>query len=378
MQREFFFFLSIIGMHSQMGKNRKKVIVMKKIVALFMVSLLTLGLIAGCSAVPQETQTTPAASPTATEAVVPTAESTAVPEEAVTIRLGGLTGPTSMGMVKLLSDAENGTTQNTYEFTLAGSADELTPKLLAGELDVLAVPLNLGAILYNNTQGAVQLLAVSTLGVIYIVEKGGETISSIEDLQGATIYATGRGSTPEYALAYLLAQHGLDINEDVTVEWKSEPTEAVAAMANQDHAVAMLPQPYVTVAQTQIEDLRVALDLTQEWEALDNGSTLITAGLLVRTEFAQQHPQAIAKFMEEYEASTEYVNANVAEAAQLVEHYNIVKAAIAEKAIPYCNIVYIAGQEMKDAVPGYLTVLYDQNPKAVGGTLPGDSFYYAP
>ena len=296
-------------------------------------------------------------------------------EEKTAIRLGGLKGPTSMGMVKLLDDAENGLTKNAYEFTMAGSADELTPKILKGELDILAVPANLGAILSKNSGGAVQMLAVNTLGVIYIVEKGGETVQTIEDLRGKTVYATGKGSTPEYALTYLLSQHGLDVSTDVTVEWKSEPTEVVAQMATEEASVAMLPQPFVTVAAGQLENLRIALDLTKEWEALDNGSQFVTAGLIIRKEFAEANPDAVKTFLEEYAASTAYANEAPAEAAQLIEKYGIVKAAVAEKAIPYCNIVCIAGEDMKQMVSGYFEVLFAQNPKAVGGELPGDDFY---
>lgn len=296
-------------------------------------------------------------------------------EEKTAIRLGGLKGPTSMGMVKLLDDAENGLTKNAYEFTMAGSADELTPKILKGELDILAVPANLGAILSKNSGGAVQMLAVNTLGVIYIVEKGGETVRTIEDLRGKTVYATGKGSTPEYALTYLLSQHGLDISTDVTVEWKSEPTEVVAQMATEEASVAMLPQPFVTVAAGQLENLKIALDLTKEWEALDNGSQFVTAGLIIRKEFAEANPDAVKTFLEEYAASTTYANEAPAEAAQLIEKYGIVKAAVAEKAIPYCNIVCIAGEDMKQMVSGYFEVLFAQNPKAVGGELPGDDFY---
>ncbi len=296
-------------------------------------------------------------------------------EESVTIRLGGLKGATSMGMVKLLDDAENGLTESEIEFTMATAADELSPLLLKGEMDIIAVPANLGAILYNNSEGAVQFAAINTLGLIYITEKGGETIQSVADLKGKTIYATGKGSTPEYALKYLLSQNGLDPEKDVTIEWKSEPTEVVATISAEDQAVAMIPQPFVTVAQTQVEDLRVALDLTAEWEALDNGSRFITAGLVVRKAFAEEHPEALATFLSEYAASTAYVNENAADAAQLIEKYDIVKAAIAEKAIPYCNITYIDGEEMKTALEGYLGVLFEQNPQSVGGTLPGEDFY---
>ena len=295
--------------------------------------------------------------------------------EGTTIRIGGLKGPTSMGMVKMLSDGQAGQTVNTYEFTMAGSADELTPKLLQGELDILAVPVNLGAILHNNSDGAVQMLAVNTLGVIYMVEKGGETVTDWESLKGQTIYATGKGSTPEYALNFLLEQYGLEAG-DVTVEWKSEPSEVVAQMAAQDHVIAMLPQPFVTVAQGKFPDLKIALSLTESWDALDNGSQFITAGLIVRTQFAQENPEAVAAFLEEYAASTQFINENVAEGAQLVGEFGIVEAAVAEKAIPYCNIVCISGSEMMDMTTGYLQTLFDQNPQAVGGQMPGEAFFY--
>ncbi len=298
------------------------------------------------------------------------------PAERVTIRLGGLKGPTSMGMVKLLDDAENGGGQNDYTFTMAASANELTPQLVQGELDVLAVPANVAAILYNQTEGGVVTLAAGTLGVLYIVEKGGETVTDITSLNGKTIYATGKGATPEYALTYLLAQHGLTLGEDVQVEWKSEPTEIVAQMAQEDSAVAMLPQPFVTVAMGQVEGLRVALDLNATWDALDNGSRLITSVLVARKEFADAHPAALAAFLEDYSTSTDYANSDPAGAAVLVEKYGIVKAAVAEKALPQCNLVCITGVDMKVAVSGYLQTLYDLKPEAVGGTMPADAFYW--
>ena len=295
----------------------------------------------------------------------------------VTIRLGGLKGPTSMGMVKLLDDAEKDLTTNKYEFTMAGSADELTPRFLKGELDILAVPANLGAVLYNNSNGAVKMIAINTLGVIYICEKNGNSINSLADLKGKTIYATGKGSTPEFALRYLLAENGLDMDKDVTLEWKSEPTEVVALMASKDTAVAMLPQPFVTVAGNQLADLRVALDLTKEWDSLNNGSQFITAGLIARNDFLEANPDATAAFLKEYAASTAFANENIPEAAALVEKYNIVKAPIAQKAIPFCNIVCITGDEMKNSVSGYLEVLFNQKPAATGGKLPAEDLYWS-
>lgn len=296
-------------------------------------------------------------------------------EEPAVIRLGGLKGPTTMGLVQLLDSAEKGTTENKYEFTMAAAADELTPGLLKGELDILAVPANLGSVLYNKSGGSVQALAVNALGVLYVVEKGGETVQSLKDLAGKTIYATGKGTTPEYVLTYLLSQHGLTLGQDVQVEWKSEPTEVVAQMATEETAVAMLPQPFVTVASTQLEGLRTALDLTAEWNALENGSQLVTAALIIRKAFAEEHPEEVKKFLSEYAASAAFANEHPEDAAQLIEKYGIVKAPIAQKALPFCNIVCIEGAEMERILSGYLQVLFDQNPAAVGGAMPGADFF---
>ena len=309
-------------------------------------------------------------------------------EESVTVRVAALKGPTAMGMVKLMSDsdaaAESGeeTTGNTYEFTLAASADEVTPKLMQGELDIACVPANLASVLYNRTGGGIVTLAVNTLGVLYIVENG-NAIQSMADLAGKTIVASGKGSTPEYALRYLLSENGIDPDTGVTIDWKSEHSECVAALASGAATIAMLPQPFVTVAQTQLPDLRVALDLTEEWDALDNGSALLTGVVVARADFVEEHPAAVEEFLTSYAESVEWVNANTAEAAELIGGYDIVDAAVAEKALPYCNIVCITGSEMKDMLSGYLQVLFDAAPASVGqdaetgeGGLPGDDFYY--
>lgn len=358
---------------------------MKRIFSLLLCAALVCGMLAGCAAPVEDavTESTPdSVVESVTESTPAESVTESLPEEDITlfegmeIRLGGMKGPTTMGMVKLLEDAEAGTTINDYDFTIAAAADELTPLLIQGKMDIAAVPVNLASVLYNKTEGAIQMLAVNTLGVLYVVEKGGETVNSIADLEGKTIFATGKGTTPEYSLTYLLAQHGLTIGEDVTVEWKSEPTEVVSAMATMDNAVAMLPQPFVTVAGTQLEGLRVALDLTAEWNALDNGSSLVTGCLVVRREFAEANPEAVAAFLNEYAASTEYANTNPAETSVMVEKYGIVKAPIAEKALPKCNIVCLTGTDMTAAAEGYLNVLFEQNPQAVGGALPGADFWY--
>ena len=309
-------------------------------------------------------------------------------EDPVTVRVAALKGPTAMGMVKLMSDsdaaAESGeeTTGNTYDFTLAASADEVSPKLMQGELDIACVPANLASVLYNRTDGGIFTLAVNTLGVLSSVDNG-NSVQSRADLAGRTIAASGKGSTPEYALRYLLSENGIDPDTGVTIDWKSEHSECVAALASGAATIAMLPQPFVTVAQTQLPDLRVALDLTEAWDALDNGSALLTGVVVARADFVEEHPAAVEEFLTSYAESVEWVNANTAEAAELIGGYDIVDAAVAEKALPYCNIVCITGSEMKDMLSGYLQVLFDAAPASVGqdaetgeGGLPGDDFYY--
>ena len=291
--------------------------------------------------------------------------------------IAALKGPTAMGLVKLMQESENGETSgNDYTFTLAGSADEVTPALIKGELDMACVPANLAAVLYNKTEGALEVLAVNTLGVLYIVENG-ESVQSIADLKGQTIVAAGKGSTPEYVLRYLLSENGIDPDNDVTIDWKSEHSECVAAMASGQATIALLPQPFVTVAQSKIEGLRMALDLNAEWDALDNGSGLITGVIVARREVVEENPAAVNGFLKEYAASVDWVNANTADAAALIGEYGIVDAAVAEKALPYCNIVCLTGADLLEALPGYLEVLYNADSAAVGGEMPDNSFYFA-
>ncbi len=288
------------------------------------------------------------------------------------VRVGALKGPTAMGLVRMMSD------DGVNSYTLAGSADELTPKLIKGELDIACVPANLAAVLYNKTEGQIVTLAVNTLGVLYIVENGGEAVQSMADLKGKTLVAAGKGSTPEFGLRYLLEQSGLDPDKDVTVDWKSEHAECVAALAAGTADLALLPQPFVTVAQGKLGNgLRVALDLTAEWDALDNGSAMITGVAVARRDFVEQNPELVDMFLKEYAVSVDWVNENTAKAAELVAANGIIEsAAIAEKALPHCNIVCLTGQEMFEKLSGYLQVLAAAAPESVGGALPRDGFFY--
>ena len=296
-------------------------------------------------------------------------------ETPVTVRVAALKGPTAMGLVKVMHDDPHSALGPSYEFTLAGSADEVTPALIQGELDAACVPANLASVLYNQTEGEIVTLAVNTLGVLYLVEKG-NAVQSLADLKGKTIVAAGKGSTPEYALRYLLQESGIDPDGDVVIDWKSEHSECVAALASGAATIALLPQPFVTVAESKIEDLRMALDLNQEWDALDNGSGLITGVVVARKAFVEEHPTAVATFLDDYAASVDWVNENTADAAAFIGEYGIVDAAVAEKALPYCNIVCITGGEMKEKLSGYLQVLLEGNPKSVGNAVPEDGFYY--
>lgn len=299
-----------------------------------------------------------------------------MPSGSETIHVAALKGPTAMGMVDLMDKAEQGTlTDYTYDFEIAAAADEVTPKLIQGQVDIAAVPANLASVLYNNTDGGICVLAINTLGVIYIVEND-DTVSDLRDLKGRTIYASGKGATPEYALNYILAQNGIDPEKDLTIEWKSEHAECLSALLAEESAVAMLPQPFVTTAQTKSDKIRVALDLTEEWDKLGSDSALLTGVVVARKSFVEQNPDAVEAFLKHYEASVDYVNKNVEDAADLIEKYDIVPAAVAVKAVPDCNIVFITKETMKQKLSGYLEVLSEQNPKAIGGALPADDFYY--
>ena len=356
---------------------------MKRLLSMVMAAAMALSLAACGGAGASSTASSQAASsaPASSQAesvpassAASASENTAASGEAM--RIAGLQGPTTMGMVKLMKDQES-MESPLYNVTMYGAADEIVPLLTKGELDAAAIPANLAATLYQKTEGKIQVAAVNTLGVLYVVTTGDE-VASVADLAGKTIYSTGKGTTPEYVLNYILTENGIDPAKDVTIEYKSEATEVLATLQSAgEGAVAVLPQPYVTAAQAQVEGLTVALDLTEEWNKIDPDSQLITGVLAVRSDYAQQHPEELEVFLADYRSSIEWVTANTADAAQLVAEYGIVaKAPLAEKALPACNITYMDGADMKQALSGYLDVLYQQDASSVGGALPGHDFYY--
>lgn len=364
--------------------GRKICLKKRKLLRAVMTCLMGLVLMAGgfCGCGKQEAGADNLPTPKATEVPGSTGnpadedDKAEIPEEKIEISVAALKGPTAIGMIELMEKAGNGETENTYNFRLAGAADEITAEIIKGNIQIAAVPCNLASVLYNKTEGQVQVAAINTVSVLYIVETG-EEIKSVEDLKGKTIYSTGKGTTPEYTLNYLLRAAGLEAGKDVTVEYKSEAAEVAAVLAEGGDAVAMLPQPYVTVAMSQNKKLRIALDVAEEWERYaKDGSSVVTGVVLVNRAFAEENKEALNAFLSEYHDSTQFVTENVKEAAALVEKFDIIKAAVAEKAIPYCNIVFVEGEDMKQRIGGYLKALYDEEAASVGGKLPEDDFYY--
>lgn len=302
--------------------------------------------------------------------------SSVVPED-VTVRVGSLKGPTSMGLVWLMEQSEKGEAGNQYEFTMVTAADELLAKVASGELDIALIPANVASVLYNKTQGKIAVIDINTLGVLDIVAAD-ESIQSIADLKGRTVYLTGKGTTPDYVFRYLLS--GNEMSEaDLTLEFKSEPTEVAALLKEQPDAIGLLPQPFVTAACAQNESLKIVLDLTEEWEKIQDGSKsrLVTGVTVVRRPFLEENPNAVSLFLEEHRASAAFTGSDPDAAAELIAALGIIeKAPVAKKALPYCNITCLVGEEMKTALKGYLQVLYEQDPASVGGKLPEDDFYF--
>jgi NitT/TauT family transport system substrate-binding protein len=349
---------------------------MKKILSLLLAFSLALSL-AACGGSASSAASSAAVSEAASSAAASEEEEAAAPLSVTEpLRIAGLKGPTTMGLVNLLSMEQAGTAAMDYDLQLYGAADEIVPLLIKGELDMAAIPANLAATLYQKTSGGIQAVAVNTLGVLYVVEQG-DTVHSMADLKGRTILSTGKGTTPEYVLRYLLTANGLDPDKDVDIQYYSEATEVTAQMATTQDAIAVLPQPYVTAAGLKDDTLRVALDLTAEWDKVAD-TQLITGVTVVRKAYAEEHPDVVAAFLADYAQSVNAANTDLDGTAALCEEQGVVaKAAIAKKALPNCNIVCLTGEELKADVSGYLQVLYDADPAAVGGTLPGEDFYWA-
>lgn len=342
---------------------------------------------AGCSSGAKETGASDTTAATAAETAVSASEATAASTLATEttaaaetsadkteVRVAGLKGPTGIGMVSLMASSDAGTAANQYTFTMTGTPDDIVAMLSSGEADIAALPTNLAAVLYQKTNKSIQVMAVNTLGVLYVLENG-DTVHSIADLAGKDLYATGQASVPEYVLNDLLKNAG--IADSVNITYKTEHSELATLAASGKADLVMLPEPFVTTVLKKNPDFRIALNLTDEWKKAYPDSELAMGCIVVTTDFANAHPEAVAAFLKEYKASAESVVADPAQASELVVKYGIMAdAKLAEAAIPNCNIVMIEGQDMKSILAPFYQTLFDANPKSVGGTLPDDAFYY--
>lgn len=296
---------------------------------------------------------------------------------AAEINLYVLSGPTGIGAMNLWAVSDAGETKNTYHITMPGANDEVVAALSKGDADIAAVATNLAATLYNKTDGGVTVLAVNTLGVLSLLSNGQE-VNAVSDLKGKTIYAPGQGANPEYILRYVLTGNGLDPDKDVTLRFVGEGSELLTVWQSDPEAVILAPQPVATSILMQNENAKTLFDMTEEWDKIAGGdSTLMMGCVIVRNEFLQANPGAVELFLQEYAASIEKAQSDVEGTAALCQQYGLIpKAALAQKAIPSCGLTFVTGAEMKTGLSGYLQVMFDANPKSVGGALPGDNFYY--
>ncbi len=314
---------------------------------------------------------------TAAETAAETAETTA--EEALTIgeaaetalRVGSLKGPTTMGLVNLMHEIETGE-KSGYSFEMQSQPDVILSELVSGKLDIALLPANVAAIAYNKTEHGVTAIEINTLGVLYCVTGDG-SISTVKDLADRTVLSTGQGATPEYVLNYLLEKNGIHCD----IQYKSEATEIAALLQQDPTQIAILPQPFVTSAMAQNDQLKVAFSLTDEWAKVSPDSQLLTGVTVVRNDILSERTAEVDQFLTDHQASTEQALQNVEDTAEWISQYGIIpKAAVAAKALPNCGLTAITGEELKADLSGYLQVLYDANPKSVGGALPEDDFYY--
>ncbi len=291
-------------------------------------------------------------------------------EDDVTIRIGSLSGPTTIGIINMMNETMD--THNSYDFTVSTQPDEIAASLNAGDLDIALIPANLASILYNRTEGGIQVIDINTYGVLYCITTD-PSITSVSDLSGKTVITTGQGATPEYAMNYLLEQYGVT---DCTLDFKTEGSEVIASLQADPNQIAVLPQPAATAAMVQIEGMDIAFSLDEAWSEVSD-SRLVTGVTVVRTEFLEQHPDAVASFIVDHHNSVVLANSEVEQTAQLVVDAGIVGALpVAQRAIPLCNIDCVASAQMRTDLEGYLQTLYDANPQSIGGAMPGDDFYH--
>ena len=342
---------------------------MKKWIA-FALSMLMVLSLAACG---QQEAPAPTAAPTVAATEAPTEASTEAPTQpAAPVNVMVLNGTTGFGMANLMDDAANGKAQQAYSFTVETDASNVVAALANGSADIAALPTNAAAAVYNKTQGKVQVLALNTLGVLYLVTDGSVTVESMADLAGKTVYAPAQN--PSFIFQHLCQANGLtDITIDNTY---AQPADLNTAVASGQVSIAVLPEPMVTVARSKNPDLQVALDLTAEWDKVSTPGSLVQGCVVVRKEFAENNADAVATFLQEYGASIEGMTADIEGTAAKIEANGIfTKAAVAAKAIPNCNVCFITGSEMQTALSEFLNIMFEVAPASVGGSIPGDDFY---
>ncbi|MPL99469.1 hypothetical protein SDC9_45687 [bioreactor metagenome] len=345
----------------------------------YLALLLVFAMILGLSACSLFAASSPSQSPAAAS---PSASASPSADNRTAVNLTLLKGPTGVGAAKMLSDNDAGLTANNYKVTVSSDNSEVAARLTSGQTDIAALATNVAANLFNKSGGDIKLLALNTLGVLYILERGGTKVNSMTDLKGKTLYATGQGANPEFVLNFLLEQNGLVPGTDVKIVWKTSD-EVSALMLTGDAEYCMLPVPAVTALELKTAGSDAAskivpvLNLTEEWDNTADSSSLIMGCVVVRSKFAEENPQAVSDFLTEYAASIQYVKDNPEDAAVLVARYGITPSeAIAKAAIPDCNLICVSGKDMRDAIQGYYEVLFSVDPASIGGSIPDDSFYF--
>lgn len=289
------------------------------------------------------------------------------------VRIMTLNGTTGFGMAKLISDAADGAAALNYQISVETDASNITAALISGNVDIAALPTNAASVVYHKSEGEVQVLALNTLGVLYLVANGEqETITSLQDLEGKTVYAPAQN--PTFIFSAICAAAGVNVTVDNSY---AQPADLRTAVAAGEVALAVLPEPMVTIALSANDKLTAALDLTAEWDAVYPAGSLVQGCVVVRSQFAQEHPAEVAKFLEEYEASITYLSTDTAAAAEKIVEAGIFTAApVAQKAIPNCNLCFIVGEEMESALGAFLDTMFAVAPASIGGAVPGEDFYY--
>ena len=352
---------------------------MKKLFAVLLALALIVSMTAcgGAGETESTTEATTEATEASTEATEATTEATEETEPEPTdngnpVNVSVLNGTTGFGMANLMDASANGQSKVCYSFTVETDASNIVAGLVNGSVDIAALPTNAAAAVYNKTQGGVQVLALNTLGVLYLVTDGSVTVESMADLAGQTVYAPAQN--PSFIFQHICQANGLS---DVTIDnTYAQPADLNTAVASGQVSIAVLPEPMVTVAKSQNPDLVVALDLTAEWDKVSTSGSLVQGCVVVRTAFVQENPGVVADFLTEYGTSIEGMTTDIEGTAAKIEAQGIfAKAAVAAKAIPNCNVCFITGEDMKTALSEFLTIMHGVAPASVGGAVPGDDFY---